>query len=43
MSAAGVPLRVIQQISGHRSLQVLQKYLEVSEPQVESTIAVLAF
>jgi site-specific recombinase XerD len=28
MSNAGIPLRVIQQISGHRSLGVLQEYLE---------------
>lgn len=41
MSSAGVPLRVIQQVSGHRSLQALQKYLEVSEQQVEGAIAVL--
>lgn len=43
MSSAGVPLRVIQEISGHRSLQALQKYLEVSEQQVEEAIAVLGF
>ncbi|WP_399313343.1 tyrosine-type recombinase/integrase [Trichocoleus sp. FACHB-262] len=35
MSSAGVPLRVIQEISGHRSLQALQRYLEVSELQLE--------
>lgn len=43
MSAAGVPLRVIQEISGHRSLQALQRYLEVSEQQIENAIAVLNF
>ena len=43
MSTAGIPLRVIQQISGHRNLQALQKYLEVSEQQVKSAIAVLEF
>ncbi|MBD2093742.1 tyrosine-type recombinase/integrase [Trichocoleus sp. FACHB-591] len=35
MSSAGMPLRVIQEISGHRSLQALQRYLEVSELQLE--------
>lgn len=43
MSAAGVPLRVIQQISGHKSLQALQRYLEVTEQQVEGAIATLTF
>jgi len=41
MSAAGVPLRTIQKISGHKSLNELQKYLEVSEEQVEQAIALL--
>lgn len=43
MSSAGVPLRVIQEISGHRSLQALQRYLEVSESQLEGAIAALIF
>jgi len=43
MSAAGVPLRVIQQISGHKSLQALQRYLEVTESQVEGAIFTLSF
>jgi integrase/recombinase XerD len=43
MSSAGIPLRVIQEISGHRSLQTLQRYLEVSEVQLEGAIAVLSF
>ena len=43
MSAAGVPLRVIQEISGHRSLQALQRYLEVREEEVERAIAALLF
>jgi integrase/recombinase XerD len=30
MSAAGIPLRTIQSISGHQSLDALQRYLEVS-------------
>lgn len=34
MSNAGIPLRVIQEISGHRNLEQLQKYLEVSDQQV---------
>jgi hypothetical protein len=43
MSSAGIPLWVIQEISGHRSLQVLQRYLEVSEVQLEGAIASLSF
>ena len=43
MSSAGVPLRHIQEISGHSSLASLQKYLEVSEQQKEEAIAVLGF
>lgn len=43
LSASGVPLWVIQEISGHRSLAVaLQKYLEVGPGQVESAISQLA-
>ncbi|MBD1864150.1 MULTISPECIES: site-specific integrase [Trichocoleus] len=41
MSSAGIPLRVIQEISGHRSLQALQRYLEVSKLQLEGAIASL--
>ncbi|MEP0873758.1 site-specific integrase [Trichocoleus desertorum AS-A10] len=43
MSSSGIPLRVIQEISGHRSLQALQRYLEVSELQLEGAIAALMF
>ncbi|MEP0872071.1 hypothetical protein NDA01_19835 [Trichocoleus desertorum AS-A10] len=43
MSSSGVPLRVIQEISGHRSLQALQRYLEVTEIQMEGAIAALSF
>lgn len=43
MSAAGIPLRVIQEISGHSSLASLQKYLEVSEAEKERAIAALTF
>jgi integrase/recombinase XerD len=45
MSNAGIPLRVIQEISGHRNLEQLQKYLEVSDSQVlgaASTLAMLS-
>ncbi len=42
MSNAGIPLRVIQEISGHRNLEQLQKYLEVSEEQVLGAAASLA-
>jgi len=34
---------VLQKISGHRNLQALQKYLEVSEEQVEVAISALTF
>lgn len=43
MSATGIPLRVIQELSGHRSLAALQKYLEVSEEQKGRAIAALTF
>ena len=42
MSDAGIPLRVIQEISGHRNLEQLQKYLEVKPEQVRGAIAGLA-
>ncbi|AFY62786.1 site-specific integrase [Synechococcus sp. PCC 6312] len=43
LSESGVPLRVIQEISGHRSLAVLQRYLEVGPGQVETAISALQF
>jgi integrase/recombinase XerD len=46
MSNAGIPLRVIQQISGHRSLGVLQEYLEVTPEQVRgaaSSLSILGY
>lgn len=43
MSSSGVPLRVIQEVSGHQALNELQKYLEVSEEQRRSAIASLNF
>ena len=42
MSNAGVPLRVIQEISGHRTLDELYKYLEVKPEQVKGAIANLS-
>jgi integrase/recombinase XerD len=42
MSNAGIPLRIIQEISGHRTLDELYKYLEVSPEQVRGAIASLS-
>ena len=42
MSNAGVPLRIIQEISGHRTLDELYKYLEVQPEQVRGAIANLS-
>ena len=42
MSNAGIPLRVIQEISGHRDLAQLQRYLEVEPSQVRGAIASLS-
>jgi integrase/recombinase XerD len=42
MSNAGIPLRVIQEVSGHRNLEQLQKYLEVEPSQVRGAIASLS-
>ena len=41
LSNANVPIRVIQEISGHKSLAALQRYLEVKPSQVEAAIALL--
>lgn len=38
MHHAGIPLRVIQRISGHSSLSTLQRYLEVSDEDVLEAI-----
>ncbi|MEA5452951.1 tyrosine-type recombinase/integrase [Leptolyngbya sp. CCNP1308] len=43
LSNAGVPLRVIQEISVHRSLASLQRYLEVSPEQKKAAIAALGY
>lgn len=42
MSNAGIPLRVIQELSGHRNLEQLQRYLEVSDEQVLGAAASLS-
>jgi len=42
MSNAGIPLRVTQEISGHRNLEQLQKYLEVIDEQVLGAVASLS-
>jgi integrase/recombinase XerD len=42
MSNEGIPLRVIQEISGHRSLEELQKYLEVKPEQVRGAVSSLS-
>jgi len=42
MSNAGIPLRVIQEVSGHRNLEQLQRYLEVEPSQVRGAIASLS-
>ncbi|MBD2527951.1 site-specific integrase [Nostoc sp. FACHB-133] len=42
MSNADIPLRVIQEISGHRNLEQLQRYLEVTDEQVLGAAASLA-
>ncbi|PSF30997.1 integrase [Aphanothece hegewaldii CCALA 016] len=42
MSNAGIPLRIIQEISGHRTLDELYKYLEVKPEQIKGAIASLS-
>ncbi len=42
MSNAGVPLKHIQEISGHRDLGTLQRYLEVSEEQKEKAVRAIS-
>lgn len=41
MSNEGIPLLIIQEISGHKSLQELQKYLEVNPEQVKGAVSSL--
>ncbi|MEG4626346.1 tyrosine-type recombinase/integrase [Microcoleus sp. w1-18aA5] len=42
MSNAGIPLRIIQKISGHSNLEQLQRYLDVKPDQVKGAIASLS-
>ena len=42
MSNEGIPLRIIQEVSGHRSLGELQKYLEVTPDQVKGAVSALS-
>ncbi len=39
---AGIALRVIQEISGHRSLEELQRYLQVTPEQVRGAVSALS-
>ncbi len=43
MSDAGVPLRHIQAISGHRTLGALERYLGVTEKQKQNAISAIPF
>ena len=43
MSSAGIPLRVIQEISGHNDLGTLQRYLEVTPEQRRKAVAAIGF
>ncbi|NEO33213.1 MAG: site-specific integrase [Symploca sp. SIO3C6] len=43
MHLSGVPLKVIQKISGHRTLAALQKYLEVRDEDLNAAVATLKF
>ena len=42
MSNVGIPLRIIQEVSGHRNLEELQKYLEVMPSQVRGAVSALS-
>jgi integrase/recombinase XerD len=43
MSSAGIPLRTIQEISGHSDLKTLQRYLEVTPEQKLKAVSVIGF
>ena len=43
MHNAGVPLRHIQEISGHNDLGTLQRYLEVSPEQKKQAVSVIGW
>jgi integrase/recombinase XerD len=42
MSNNGTPLRVIQEVSGHRNLEQLQVYIEVRDEQVLGAVTGLS-
>lgn len=42
MSRAGIPLRTIQEVSGHRTLNELYKYLEVTPEEVLGAVSSLS-
>jgi integrase/recombinase XerD len=42
LSNAGIPPRVIQEVSGHRTLDELMKYLEVKPEQVRGAVSTLS-
>ncbi|MEC4895933.1 MAG: site-specific integrase [Oscillatoria sp. PMC 1051.18] len=42
MSRSGIPLRTIQEISGHRTLDELYKYLEVTPEEVRGAVSSLS-
>ena len=43
VSSAGIPLRTIQEISGHSDLGTLQRYLEVTPEQKRKAVSVIGF
>lgn len=43
MHKSGVPLKVIQKISGHKTLAALQKYLEVLDEDLDAAVSTLRF
>lgn len=43
MHNSGIPLRHIQEISGHKDLGTLQRYLEVSEDQKKKAVGVIGW
>ncbi len=43
MCSAGIPLRHIQEISGHNDLSTLQRYLEVTPEQRRKAVAAIGF
>lgn len=43
MSSAGIPLCIIQELSGHNNLGTLQRYLEVTSKQKRRAVAAIGF